>query len=86
MKFVLDSKPFSSKSECKTAKNIMTFLDNLEDGILISSNTLSKRINYRSATIFGIIQSLEGYTIKYKNRRIYGNKKTIEEFIKTYGR
>ena len=86
MDFQLNDNPFNSKFAGKTLLTVKQHLDSLEDGKLLNTQTLCDRINLQRSTVLCEIRQLIDYTVKFKNKRVFGNKKTIEEFQKQYGR
>jgi hypothetical protein len=86
MNFQLNGEPFQAKHESITVVRMKGLLDSLPDEILINTSNLCDKLNLKTPTVLMEIKNISDYTTMFKGKRVYGNKKTIEEFQKQYGR
>lgn len=86
MKFFVSDEFLSSKRALSPLQvKLLKFLDSLEDGKLVTISQLCAKFSTAYSTLlrFPYKNTLEQHTHLHKQKRYYGNKKTIKAFRRT---
>lgn len=87
MKFVIDNAPVSISSLPGMARDMLSVLDKLPDGKLISTRKFAESVGCKATSLHQHtgIAVFNDYKVRYNQGNLWGNKKTITAFRKEYG-